>query len=188
MRLYFFGNLYLSSIQQGIQSLHATVEMFLKYDDPDDEIEQQLMLMDWAANHKTVQLMNGGYGKYLHELHEMFEQSYKQSINRYPYAKFHEEQDALDGAITSVAILLPARVYLLAKAVSQRWTTIGQIKQLMSDEQVNSDGIDFILSLQDRIRNIHESYADFDLMSSVQLLTPFDLQLIEMLPTYRFAS
>ena len=32
MRAYFFGNMYLSSIQQGIQAAHCLGEMFLKYD------------------------------------------------------------------------------------------------------------------------------------------------------------
>ena len=31
MRAYYFGNMYLSSIQQGIQAAHATHELFNKY-------------------------------------------------------------------------------------------------------------------------------------------------------------
>jgi len=57
MRAYYWGNMYLSSIQQGIQALHCTSEMFLKYL---PHTERAGPLYDWAKNHKTSILLNGG--------------------------------------------------------------------------------------------------------------------------------
>jgi hypothetical protein len=105
MRAYFFGNMYLSSIQQGIQAAHVLGEMFIKYTQPDD-METE-MLHEWAKNHKTMILLNGGYSESIRDLYEFL----KSSENPYPFADFHEGQDALDGALTSVGIVLPEKIY-----------------------------------------------------------------------------
>ena len=105
MRAYYFGNMYLSSIQQGIQSAHVTAEIMLKYvtvtgsyeitDDP-----KRIMAWDWAKNHKTMILLNGGYSENIHNLIEFFDTR----ENPYPWADFYEGQDALDGALTCAGI------------------------------------------------------------------------------------
>lgn len=183
MRLYFFNNMYISSIQNGIQALHATVEMFLKYDDVDTEIEQQLMMMDWAANHKTVQLMNGGYGKHISDLHDWFQENTDTGLCRYPFAKFHEEQDALNGAITSVGVVLPERIYLLAKAVSSKWIRLDDLTGEIKDAKLVA-----LSSAESEIRKMHPLYAEFDIFAAVRLLNEFDIELISKLPSYKFAS
>lgn len=111
MRLYFFGNMYLSSIQQGIQAAHVTAALLTKYAPPaqghhgsDTHWDR---LMDWARNHQTMILLNGGYGRNLHALVERF----SQAENPFPWCQFHESPDALEGALTSVGILLPERIY-----------------------------------------------------------------------------
>ncbi len=185
MRLYCFGNMYLSSIQQGIQSLHATVEMFLKYDDVDVEIEQQLMLMDWATNHKTVQLMNGGYGKHIRELHSWFEQQTNDGLCKFPFADFHEEADALDGAITCVSIVLPERIYLLAKAVSNKWISLDQLTTQGASE---NDVMLVLSAAETNIRAMHETLSNFDIFNAVSLLNSFEIELINKLPSYKFAG
>ena len=110
MRFYAFGNMYLSSIQQGIQAAHVVGEMFINF--PETEWtatgEPDHYLYTWAVNHKTMILLNGGYGSNLHDLYEFFNQKGK---NPYPYAKFHESGEALDGALTSVGIVLPEKIY-----------------------------------------------------------------------------
>lgn len=111
MRAYFFGNMYLSSIQQGIQSAHCLAEMFIKYQYmdglTDNESQKCTHLYNWANYHKTMILLNGGYSEALRTLAEFFDTR----DNPYPWAKFHEGQDALDGALTCVGIILPERVY-----------------------------------------------------------------------------
>lgn len=189
MRLYSFGNMYLSSIQQGIQALHASTEIMLKYDDTIDEIDQQLMFMDWAQNHKTVQLMNGGFGRHIRELHDWFQQETDAGQCRYPFAKFHEEADALDGAITCTAIVLPERVYHLAKAVSNKWIKLDQLKceEGMTTQQYMDRSIAMQIA-ESNIRASHESCINFNIELATGLLNQFDIALISKLPSYRFAS
>ena len=108
MRAYFFGNMYLSSIQQGIQAAHVVAEMSVKYycamDGGDPKGNS---FHEWAAYHKTMILLNGGYSETIHELVQFFDHP----SNSYPWASFHEGQDALDGALTDVGIILPEKIY-----------------------------------------------------------------------------
>lgn len=110
MRAYFFGNMYLSSIQQGIQAAHTIVEMYEKYYDDRPRKDQ---IYDWAQEHKTMILLNGGYSVALHDLINFF----NHRENDFPYAKFNEGEDALDGALTCVGIILPERIYNTAAGV-----------------------------------------------------------------------
>lgn len=114
MRAYFFGNMYLSSIQQGIQAQHTTAELFLKYPHKVSlSSDPTSYLYDWAKNHKTSILLNGGYSETLRELIARFESSQ----NPFPWAFFNESEDALDGALTCVGIVLPASIYETAAAI-----------------------------------------------------------------------
>ena len=123
MRAYFFGNMYLSSIQQGIQAQHCTVAMYKKYFPRPTLVgeccfeasEQTVMLSDWAFDHETDVLLNGGYAETLHEIYtdlDVFD-------NPYPFAKFHEGEDSLGGVLTCVGIILPEEIYETSKEVRQ---------------------------------------------------------------------
>lgn len=116
MRLYTFTNLYLSSIQNGIQTGHVIHEMFVKYAPKfihDSNVnlthdsEMYDMIYDWAENHKTMILLNGGYSDNLRELMLRF----GQNENPFPWEYFREGQDALDSALTCVGIILPEKIY-----------------------------------------------------------------------------
>lgn len=98
--------MYLSSLQVGLQSAHVLSEMFLKFPDSDD-------LRTWASEHKTMILLNGGYSSTLHEIYDALEDT----DNPYPFAKFHESEDALDGALTCVGIILPEEIYEVSKEI-----------------------------------------------------------------------
>lgn len=119
MRAYYFGNMYLSSIQQGIQAAHVTHELFLKHTVhskfTSDNIgeKQRDTLYDWARNHKTMILLNGGYSDNLRELMIRF----SSPENPYPWTFFNEGEDSLDGALTCVGIILPEKIYEAAKAL-----------------------------------------------------------------------
>ena len=109
MRYYTFSNMYLSSLQVGLQSAHALAEIFLKhYGDP--------ILMEWANDHKTMILLNAGYGENIHSLCNFF----NHSENPFPWAPFYESEEALDGAITTVGIVLPAKIYEMAAMIRDR--------------------------------------------------------------------
>jgi len=104
MRTYFFGNMYLSSIQQGIQAAHVTHDLFIKYQ---IESPQKQSLFDWATNYKTVILLNAGYAKEILSLQEFF----RSEQNPYAWTSFCEEGDSLNHAATSIGIVLPAKFY-----------------------------------------------------------------------------
>lgn len=114
MRAYFFGNMYLSSIQQGIQAAHVTAEMFVKY--ANTKGPNYHPLHEWAAGHKTMILLNAGYAEVLYDLLGFF----SLSDNPYPWAEFHESETALNGAFTSIGIVLPGRIYDTAKVCRER--------------------------------------------------------------------
>lgn len=113
MRAYFFGNMYLSSIQQGIQAAHCTAELFMKYpanifDQSGVSVEDEKTasyLHDWAQDHKTMVLLNGGDSDALFDLSTFMEVG----GNPYPWAEFEEE--GVNDAITCVGIILPEKIY-----------------------------------------------------------------------------
>jgi hypothetical protein len=112
MRAYFFGNMYLSSIQQGIQAAHVVAEMFTKY--PADS-QQHAILEHWAVDHKTMVLLNAGYSDEIRSLITFF----NTIGNPLPWAQFYEGKDSLDGALTCVGIILPEEFYEGAKEVRE---------------------------------------------------------------------
>ena len=112
-RFYAFGNYYLSSIQQGIQALHVVTEMFTKYEYDSTEYKQ---LHNWANKHKTVVLLNGGNAKALKDMYALFNEWVQEGMT-FPFAKFNEDMQSLDGALTSTGIVLPAYIYNGAKAL-----------------------------------------------------------------------
>lgn len=111
MRAYYFGNMYLSSIQQGIQAAHATAKMFVKYANRAGDANG--ILFDWATNHSTMILLNAGYGSAIHDLVDFF----SDGENPFPWAKFYESPEALDNAITCAGIILPEKIYDTAAMV-----------------------------------------------------------------------
>ena len=110
MRAYFFGNMYLSSIQQGIQAAHVTHELFRKYKVASKQFD---VLANWADLHKTMILLNGGYADNLRTLIDMF----NNTQNPYPFTWFNEGEDSLDGALTCVGIVLPEKIYETASMI-----------------------------------------------------------------------
>ena len=106
--------MYLSSIQQGIQAQHTTAELFVKYTTNTTAAQDRRgLLYEWAHAHKTSILLNGGYSSALREIINLFDSRQ----NPYPWAPFNEGKDALDGALTCVGIILPAKIYELASAM-----------------------------------------------------------------------
>lgn len=123
LRAYFFGNMYVSSIQQGIQAGHVIGDMAAKYC-PDQEgfTEQGQMFYDWATDHKVMILLNAGYGINIVELDDFFEgtndnypeprlSSYYDGYSPYPFAMFRESDEALNGAATSFGCVLPEKIF-----------------------------------------------------------------------------
>ena len=113
MRGYFYGNFYLSSVQQGIQALHCLGEMHNTYDPTINErvvylAPEYVMLREWERNHKTVILCSGGNCNDLMYIQENLAPSAK---GRYPCATFYEDSISLNSAITCTGIILPEKIY-----------------------------------------------------------------------------
>lgn len=100
LRCYTWTLYQLSSIQQGIQSAHAAVELVAtRYDNR--------LVYDWAMKWKTMVLLNGGDHREMQDRVAFF----AASANRFPWAEFNESRDSLASIMTSVAIILPARIF-----------------------------------------------------------------------------
>lgn len=108
MRLYTFTNFYLSSIQQGIQSAHCLHELFLNYPAEPSTLAST-KLFDWANNHKTMIVLNGGDSQSLSELYGELVPLARSG--NFPLAKFSEDERSLNNALTCVGIVLPEAVY-----------------------------------------------------------------------------
>lgn len=101
MRFYSAGNMYLSSIQQGIQAAHCVGEMALR-------IVGNKYVSEWLTNHKTLICVNGGNNA---SLHEFLALANNEKNPGYPVAHFHEDQDSMAGMLTCVGIIVPAKIY-----------------------------------------------------------------------------
>lgn len=110
-RCYTFTHFMLSSIQQGIQSGHAAMELVNKYYDPEVVYEQDEYnfetVLNWIKDDKTIVCLNGGNTESLFEL-ESFFNTYK---NPFPWVSFREDESSMEGILTSIAIILPDRIY-----------------------------------------------------------------------------
>lgn len=113
MRFYGFGNYYLSSLQQGLQSAHAIGELFTQTELGSDSFN---MVYNWAKNHKTMVLLNGGNSLSLQELYDFFGELKTKGMHL-PFAKFHEDEQSLGGALTYVGVIVPEKYYETASAI-----------------------------------------------------------------------
>lgn len=112
LRCYTFTNWMLSPIQQGIQPGHAAMELVNKYmiaEGWQNGFAEQVS--EWIANHKTIVCINGGDAWGVKDWRALFEAGYKIGKNDLPYAEFYENEQSLDGSLTSVAVILPARIF-----------------------------------------------------------------------------
>lgn len=125
IRCYHFNNFYLAGIHAGIQAGHAQHELARKYLFPVINGEIQIsnlkakMYRDWAENHKTMIVLNAGMAVDLENLVTLF----GDIANPYPWVDWRESKEALNGCITSIAMVLPDRIYgwnqLMGRAMSK---------------------------------------------------------------------
>lgn len=115
LRAYFFQNMYLQGIHAGIQSQHTTVEMFLSYSK--SKSQKAKMLYDWADNHKTTIILNGGYTSNLIKISALL----KDKRNPLPWSDFCESTDALNGALTNVGVIVPEKYYSVKVVDACQW-------------------------------------------------------------------
>lgn len=99
MRFYSVGNMYLSSIQQGIQAAHCLGEMVLEH-------TGNKMFEDWLSVHKTMICVNGGNNRSLSDFYDLVRYQ-----KQFPVAKFHEDEASMGGMLTCVGIVVPKEIY-----------------------------------------------------------------------------
>lgn len=108
LRCYTFTNFMLKPIQQGIQSGHASMELVNKYMVKQGWINGMAeQVRDWIADHKTIICLNGGNNAGVQDMYAFL----NDTVNPYPFAPFHEDEESLGGIMTSVAVILPARIF-----------------------------------------------------------------------------
>lgn len=121
MRCYHLNNFYCQNIMAGIQSAHAQHELMLKYLDPLNEEAkspyhqpQIHSYLEWARNHKTIIVLNAGMQSDLQSWVEFL----APLTHPYAWARFHEAEEALNGALTNVAVVLPERIYAFSRQIT----------------------------------------------------------------------
>lgn len=161
MRCYHLNNMYLSSIQQGIQSAHAQMELFVKYP---SNTPQGAFLFDWATNHKTMIVLNGGF---LSDMQEALEFLNNPS-NPYPFAEFYESQEAMGGMLTNIAIVLPEKIYTTAEFMRKRY--------IDGNLNVNSD---LHITVSDMVEETLAGFGEF---------SDFEMELCNFMNGFRLAN
>lgn len=122
LRAYFFGNMYLSPIQQGIQAAHVVTKLFVKYGIPCENSAAMDMLYQWGNHGVTKILLNGGYQSNLDVIHNAL--GLLAPELGIPYAKFHEETDALNGALTCVGVIVPEEIYAWGTSDANKYDSL----------------------------------------------------------------
>lgn len=114
-RFYSFTNMYLSSIQKGIQTAHAVSEMYDTYRElagtKSSFGKAKEALDEWAKSDKTIIVLDGGNSATLSELYNNLRCVIDTYEFPYPVVNFYEDEQSLNGALTAVGIVLPESVY-----------------------------------------------------------------------------
>ena len=106
---FFFCNHYMAGIHGGIQSLHAAVQMAVDFP---PGVPGHSVFHDWATCGEPVAiLLNAGYASRLEKVARAIETFNREAHDGIvlPFARFHEGVDELNGALTAVALVVPAQ-------------------------------------------------------------------------------
>lgn len=167
MRFYGFGNYYLSSLQQGLQAGHAAVDLYVKYHLAEQQNSQQVMYADWAANHKTMVLLNGGNSADLQDLFNFL----NTDENPYPFVKFHEDEVSLNNALTYVGMILPPKIYDTAARI-----------RACDDYSFNEH------KNQMHIRDVNSSFKNWNYTDIITDICQWEVDLMQRLNRYGLAK
>lgn len=114
MRFYTASNMYLSSIQHGIQAAHCVAEMSRLW-------LGNKMVSDWTITHKTLICLNGGNNFALHNFLSLIT---SEDNKHYPVAKFYEDDASMGGMLTCVGIIVPEKIYGIDLNDANTWTDL----------------------------------------------------------------
>jgi hypothetical protein len=68
----------------------------------------KVILNNWAANHKTIIVLNGGTTE---NIQSIFQDLWLNANVQLPFDKFHEDENSLGGIITCCGIIVPEEMY-----------------------------------------------------------------------------
>ena len=132
MRAYFFVNSALSGIQKGIQVAHCVAEMAnmasavaswthdkAARDADPEEVDLHDAYFDWSRHNKTIIVLEGGFNGDLVEIVDFLAQQ-----NIFPCASFTEDEETMNRMMTCVGIILPERIYEVAKWTREKTATL----------------------------------------------------------------
>ncbi len=183
-RCYHLNNTYLAGIHSGIQSAHAQHELAMKYlggamaKSPYFAPAKE-GYVEWATNHKTIIVLNGGMQSNLQEWEAMLA-----SVSHpYAWASFREEEAALNGTLTNIALVLPETIYKHARQISSivaNWNGSQELETILKNADTH-----IYLRHADTTRDVWElvteMYVDDDEVVNKQLYTKFDIELMSKL-------
>jgi hypothetical protein len=115
MRAYFFVNSWLSGIQKGLQAAHCVAEMAMNLSENDWKQLEEHAYIDWALNHKTIIILEGGS----HSDLENIERVFNDQTNPYIWASFSEDEESLNNSMTCVGIIISEKLYEAAQKVRE---------------------------------------------------------------------
>jgi len=115
-RLYSFTNMYLSSIQKGIQTAHLVGEMSRIYSNTSAESSGASKALSeafkqWLDQDRTIIVLNGGNCQNLQDISSKIFDIVLGCTLKYPECFFCEDDESLNGAITAYGIVLPSDVW-----------------------------------------------------------------------------
>jgi hypothetical protein len=145
----------MSQIQLGIQTAHCVTAMYAKSFNHGHESSTFQLMHEYASDHMTKIILQGGNCDTLQQIHARIKaildsfwkyESQKQHIPEgthpeavwYPFAKFHEDEQSLNGALTCVGIVLPEEIYNFASNIRE-----GTFKVSQNENEIDSDRISY---------------------------------------------
>lgn len=105
MRTYYFNNMYIAGIHNGIQAGHAKDEMWLAASNHKGDPKLDI-IRAFARDHKTFIILTAGDHDFLTDTYLNL---FMSKNNPHPHAWFKEP--GLNDAVTSLAIVIPERLY-----------------------------------------------------------------------------
>lgn len=146
MRFYGFGNYYLSSLQQGLQSAHVVGDLAAASVENGKVTEKGKIFFEWAGNHKTMVLLNGGNAASLEAIFQKFSFFEKNGMHL-PFAKFHEDEQSLGGALTYVGVVVQEKYYNAAAELRRCADPLDFVNQKIDNEGWQQWEVEFINEL-----------------------------------------
>lgn len=134
LRAYFFGNMYLSPIQHGIQAAHVVTNLLMKYPllSDDESISEQVDLFyAWASDHITKICLNGKSSAHLDATYSLLTKLSEHLP--IPFDKFQEP--GLDYCVTSVGVIVSDDMLVEDWEIVDRY----DLQQLMANQYSSLD-------------------------------------------------